>query len=98
MFFQQRIALERLLAQRKEGYISRRTFLKQAGEIGLVGGLAMSLLESCDAPVGIGSGRSKPVEIAWQSEDDQDETFAYLVRKFNELHPDIRVRLQARAS
>jgi trehalose/maltose transport system substrate-binding protein len=90
LFVPQQDALKQLLAQRRAGYLSRRAFLKQAGEMGLAGGLATMLLEACEQKVQ--SVKKKPVEIIWQTEDDHYDAFNFLVQKFNALYPDIQVK------
>ncbi len=87
-FVPRQAALQQLLAQRRTGYLTRRAFLKQAGEIGLVGGLASMLLDACEQPQPV---NKKPIKIVWQTEDDYYGTFDFLVQKFNALYPDIQV-------
>lgn len=90
LFVPQKAWLELLLEQRRMGYLSRRAFLRRAGEMGLAGGLADMLLESCEKRQQPASNNAQ-CKITWLSESDNYGSYDYLAQKFNQFYRDIQV-------
>jgi multiple sugar transport system substrate-binding protein len=92
MGLERREILDEIVMHARAGRMNRRTFLERAIAIGLSMSAATSLLEACSSITCRPKGwSSRPNLIVWNSEQDDQGTFADLVYLFNQENQDVHV-------
>ncbi|GCF07578.1 ABC transporter substrate-binding protein [Dictyobacter arantiisoli] len=76
-------ASQKGLAGWNDHRITRRQCSQMLLTVGMLGAGLGSMLSACT---------QQPANLYWHSEDDENHSFQYLSRKFNETHPDIQIQ------